>query len=136
LLASAPAKSFQTIKVNYEGLGSNPLGLYLQKVVPWWSDQSSQVSIQYFVANHLLKNSEGRPINEVATELGFDCDEIEKVSCTYDGVYTYELGRSGFPNKRAAIHINISANFATQPWEIQASRKFLYGGIKNKSSPQ
>ncbi|TXG01868.1 hypothetical protein [Massilia arenae] len=125
------ARAFQSIISNYDGLGKSPLGLRLQKIVPSWSDRLSNIQLKDFVQDYAHKHANGRPIESVASEIGFDCQNKEEKTCNYEGIYTYDLKMPGSPDQRAAIEISVILNYSAEPWEIHGSRKFLYGGIEN-----
>lgn len=124
-MTSAHACAFPSMTTNYDGLGTKPLGLRLQKIVPAWSDRLSMVEVRDFVHNYSRERAPGRPIDVVATELGFDCSDKEKKVCTYEGMYTYDLTVPGSPDQRAAIQISLLLDYGAEPWEMHGSRKFL-----------
>jgi len=131
LAASNPAMAFQSIKFNYVGLGESPIGNYARQQSRGFNERTSNALLKNFISLYTNEYSNGRPIETVATEMGFDCKNSKKLICEYGGVYTYELSRPGYPNKRTAILITFVANFEGDEVEVQTSRKFLYGGIEN-----
>lgn len=131
LMISTPALAFQSISSNYEGLGNTPIGMHLRKIAPAWSDRMSRIQIQEFVQNYAATHMKGREPGTVITEIGFDCSRPGVKSCNYDGVYTYNLTMPGSSDQRAAVQISLTLDYSVEPWEIQGTRKFLYGGIKN-----
>ena len=130
-MTSNPAAAFQSIKTNYTGLGDSPIGNYVREQAPLYNERTSDKELMSFIIRYTRNRSDGRPVEAVATEMGFDCKNSPELVCKYDGVYTYELGRLGFPNKRGAVLISFLVNFGNDQLEVHTSRKFLYGGIEN-----
>lgn len=96
-----------------------------------YNERTGDTELNNFIIHYTRDHSDGRPVEAVATEMGFDCKHSSELVCKYDGVYTYELGRPGFANKRAAVLTSFLVNFGDDQLEVHTSRKFLYGGTEN-----
>lgn len=122
--ASFPADS---IVYDYDGLGNSPLALELKKLSNNWSPRGGPIKIRDFLATFRSASPAGADIRTIFEGAGLECAAPPATLCSYAGVYTYELRKSGGRVLRTARRMDVTVNFETEPWDVKASAQFIYG---------
>lgn len=127
----APASVFaQSMSMNFAGLGESPLAIQLQKHAGLWRDEWSRAKVQSFLEEFRARYPSGTDARTILVDAGLECAQPPEDVCTYAGVYTFNLGRPGYPPKRGAVRIDVVVRFAQDPWGVTATHEHLYGGVK------
>ncbi|MYN03931.1 hypothetical protein GTP41_17695 [Pseudoduganella sp. DS3] len=127
---ASSAASAQSINFNFAGLGNSPLATQLQTHAGLWRDEWSRAKVQAFLDDFRSRYPNGSDVRSVLADAGLDCAQPPEDICTYAGVYTYDLGRPGYPPKRGAVRMDVVVNFDKAPWDVKATHEHIYGGVK------
>lgn len=115
------------IVTNDFGLGTSPLGLEVKRLVGVWNNQSSPTRIKHFLGTFAGRNPAGTDVRTALEDAGLECTAAPAKLCTYTGVYMYELRRSDGRPKRTGWRVDIAVNFESEPWNVKAYGRYIYG---------
>ena len=131
LMISPITNAQEPFVFNYSGLGTTPIGIELKRLSATWSPRTSPGKVKTFLENFRAAQQSGTDTRQALEGAGLSCAPPPAQTCSYSGIYMYELRRNSGKVERSANRMDITVDLAQEPWEIKATSQFLYGGPAN-----